>query len=172
MSASLSTFAIPPSIFRPQKLEVTVRYAIPSDIPSIADVVAQSMLDDELFKYVCPGRRQYYGSFRNAFLRRVKEGFVIPGWCLIVAVARTAVGGERGEERGGKEVVLGYCAWERRGDDKHAEEWKREKKGFFWKGKEWFYLPTVLLIFILSNSHDWFTDTPLGGLFSFWRVQV
>lgn len=141
MPESLSTFTILSQPPGPQKLEVKLRYATRSDIPYIADVAAQAMLDDEWFEYVCPERRRHYTSFRDAFLRRTKQRFVNKGWCLIVAVASPSASNRTvlGDEGMGKndanedEFVLGYCGWERRGDDEYAERWKKEKEGL-WNG--------------------------------------
>jgi hypothetical protein len=127
-------------LLEPPRLEVRVRHATSTDLPSIADVCAQAMLDDEWFVYACPERRRYYRSFRDAFLRRTKQRMVEPGYVLTVATTTSINYGDdeiacKIAKKQNDEVVVGYCVWERRGNDEHAKRWRREKGAGLWSSK-------------------------------------
>ncbi|KAJ5765409.1 GNAT family acetyltransferase [Penicillium odoratum] len=65
---------------------IHLRPARAQDLPHIADLLAQAMLDDELYTWMYPGRHEYYADFRYSFLWRLKTGFVTPGYITVVAV--------------------------------------------------------------------------------------
>ncbi|KAA8650288.1 hypothetical protein EYZ11_001347 [Aspergillus tanneri] len=82
---------------RPAKLQ---------DLSFIAEVAAQAMLDDELFIFLCPLRKEFYSDYRSGFLRRLRTKLTSPGWVIIVAEdTPTATSGEMS--------IVGYAAWER-----------------------------------------------------------
>ncbi|KLJ07947.1 hypothetical protein EMPG_16574 [Blastomyces silverae] len=109
-----------------------------ADIPDVATIVADAMLEDEVHAYLAPNRLKYYSEYRANFLLRTKNRFSSPGWVLHVAVTdpEDEIGTEQGRAhgqgsgRGGK--VVGYCAWERIGDSPAARRWKEEKETLGW----------------------------------------
>ncbi|KAJ5130002.1 uncharacterized protein N7515_006041 [Penicillium bovifimosum] len=64
----------------------SLRPACAQDLPALADLAAQAMLEDELFAHICPHRYEHYSDFRYGFLRRLKKRLVTPGYVMIVAV--------------------------------------------------------------------------------------
>lgn len=84
-----------------------LRPACSQDLPSIADLAAQAMLEDELFTHLCPHRYEHYPSFRYGFLRRLKKRLVTPGHVMMVAVENGTLGAG--------ELIRGYAVWERIG---------------------------------------------------------
>jgi hypothetical protein len=102
---------------------VRLRPARAQDLPEIANIIAQAMLEDELFTWMCPGRHEYYADFRYGFLRRLKTRFVTPGYVMIVAV----------EHSGDREEIRGYSGWVRYGTGADAVQWKRANNGW-WHG--------------------------------------
>jgi hypothetical protein len=104
------------------------------------------MLDDELFEYLCPRRKEYYSHFRDFFLRRQKMRLSTPGWVLRVAVTDA---GDWGTEHKGGEIV-GYAAWERIGNDPAALKWKSENSGW---GNSMFCSMLYILRFDLLNCY-------------------
>lgn len=84
---------------------VHLRPACTQDLPSVADLAAQAMLEDELFVYLCPRRHEHYSDFRYGFVRRLKRRLVTPGYIMIVAV----------ENEGTGALIRGFAVWERIG---------------------------------------------------------
>lgn len=103
-----------------------LRHALLQDLPSIADVAAQAMFDDELFAVICPKRHEYFSDYRDGFLRRLQVKLSSPGWVIMVAE--------------NADLVVGYGVWERTGDSPSAKRWMDLKDG--WKDREC----TVLLL--------------------------
>ncbi|PGH03169.1 hypothetical protein GX51_04204 [Blastomyces parvus] len=109
-----------------------------ADIPDVATLVADAMLDDEVWAYLAPNRLKYYSEYRGNFLLRTKLRFSSPGWALLVAVTdpedeggtEQGQGHGQGSGRGGK--VVGYCAWHRIGDSPAARRWKEGKETLGW----------------------------------------
>ena len=94
-------------------MPVHLRPACAQDLPDIADLAAQAMLEDELFSHLCPHRYENYPDFRYAFLRRLKKRLVTPGYVMIVAVENEgSVAGE---------LIRGYAVWKRNGSG--ADQW-------------------------------------------------
>lgn len=104
---------------------VRLRPARAQDLPDIAGLIAQAMLEDELYTWLCPGRYEHYADFRNAFLRRLKKRFVTVGYVMVVAV----------ENSGNGEKICGYSVWERLGTGTNAERWQSENNGW-WHGSD------------------------------------
>ncbi|KAJ5691815.1 GNAT family acetyltransferase [Penicillium macrosclerotiorum] len=110
------------SVFlRPARLE---------DLPFVADLAAEAMVEDELFAYLCPHRHEHYADFRLAFLRRLKTRLVTPGFAVMVAVepCERQQGGLYGEKQ-----IRGYAVWERMGKSDKAARWKHQNNGW-WHG--------------------------------------
>lgn len=105
------------------KSVIRLRPARAQDLPDIANLVAQAMLEDELFTWMCPGRHEHYADFRYSFLRRLKTRFVTLGYVMVVAV----------ENSGDREQIRGYSGWERLGTGVDAKQWQRRDKGW-WHG--------------------------------------
>ncbi|KAB8263599.1 acyl-CoA N-acyltransferase [Aspergillus pseudonomiae] len=107
--------------------EVHLRPAVSQDLPAIAEVAAQSMLDDELFAFLCPRRREYYSDYRQSFLRRLRAKLTSPGWVVIVAVAERSMDADSCP-------ILGYCVWERIGDtaEESTKQWKETSNSGWW----------------------------------------
>ncbi|KAJ5641721.1 GNAT family acetyltransferase [Penicillium lividum] len=103
---------------------IHLRPARAQDLPHIADLLAQAMLDDELFTWMHPGRHEYYADFRYSFLRRLKIRFVTSGYINIVAV----------EYSGDREQIRGYSGWKRVGTGADARQWKRGNNDWFHGG--------------------------------------
>ncbi|EDN05554.1 GNAT family acetyltransferase [Histoplasma capsulatum] len=109
-----------------------------ADIPEVASILADALLDDELWAWLAPNRLKYYSEYRAGFLMRTKVRFSTPGWVLHVAVTdpEDEVGREHRREHGqgyeprGK--VVGYCAWERVGDSPQARKWREDKETIGW----------------------------------------
>lgn len=106
------------------------------DIPEIADLSAESQLEDELVAFVSPARQRYYASFRNGFVRRTYARSLMPGWVIWVAETdendETTTHIEKpglGQEPGGR--VVGYAAWTRVGHSPVARNWQRMNEGRF-----------------------------------------
>lgn len=78
-----------------------VRRVQAADLPVLAEVAAQAMLDDELFAYLCPQRREYYSDYRLAFQRRLRDKSLKPEYVIMVA-----------ETDPPDATVVGYCVWE------------------------------------------------------------
>jgi hypothetical protein len=100
------------------------------DLPDVADLSAETQLDDEIVEFIAPGRDKYYTSYRNGFVRRMYARSLKPGW--IYWVAETDEGDEPTalqKERGEKE--LGYAAWTRVGKSPVARNWLRMNEGWF-----------------------------------------
>ncbi|KAJ5152614.1 GNAT family acetyltransferase [Penicillium canariense] len=114
---------------------VCLRPICREDLPFVADVAAQAMLEDELFAYLCPHRHTHYADFRLAFLRRLKRRMVTPGCVMVVAVEQT----EPEHELNGGARIRGYAAWERMGTGAGAARWHQSKKG------SWHALERLLL---------------------------
>ncbi|KAE8343065.1 hypothetical protein BDV24DRAFT_161883 [Aspergillus arachidicola] len=110
--------------------EIHLRPAVSQDLPSIAEVAAQSMLDDELFAFLCPRRREFYSDYRQSFLRRLRAKLKSPGWVVIVAVGNS---GTRSVEADSW-PILGYCVWERIGDtaEESTKRWKETSNNSWW----------------------------------------
>ena len=111
---------------RTNQNKMHIRPLEPADLPRTADILAVAMLDDELFEYLCPARKEHYSDFRNFFLRRQKLRLSTPGWVLRVAV--TDAGDWCAEDEGGR--IVGYAAWERMGDDPDSLKWKSHNSGW------------------------------------------
>lgn len=109
---------------------IRIRPATLEDLPLVADILAQAMLHEEVSTFLHPKRRQYFSHYRDSLLRRLKQQNVTPGWVLCVAVQREIF---RPTENG-EGLIMGCCAWERIGQDKHTKKW-RQPKGGFWNGK-------------------------------------
>ncbi|KAJ5773725.1 hypothetical protein N7457_008621 [Penicillium paradoxum] len=71
---------------------VYLRPACAQDLPSIADLAAQAMVEDELFIHLCPHRYEHYADFRYGFVRRLKKRLVTPGYIIMVAVEQEGQG--------------------------------------------------------------------------------
>ncbi|KAJ5109888.1 GNAT family acetyltransferase [Penicillium argentinense] len=85
-----------------------LRYAKSADLPALADIAAQAMLNDELFVYLCPYRHEHHADFRAAFLRRLKMRLHTPDCVMIVAVEPECSGDEETEHvRGNKLTISG-----------------------------------------------------------------
>ncbi|KAL1967447.1 hypothetical protein VTN77DRAFT_3232 [Rasamsonia byssochlamydoides] len=110
---------------------IRIRPATLEDLPRVADLLAQAMLYDEVSAFLYPKRLQYYAHYRDSLLRRLRQQNVTPGWVLCVAVQREIF--RPADNREG--LIVGYCAWERIGRDRHARKWQQSKGGF-WNGLE------------------------------------
>ncbi|EGC44078.1 conserved hypothetical protein [Histoplasma capsulatum var. duboisii H88] len=73
-----------------------------ADIPEVASILADALLDDELWAWLAPNRLKYYSEYRAGFLMRTKVRFSTPGWVLNVAVTdpEDEVGREHRQEHG------------------------------------------------------------------------
>lgn len=110
--------------------EVHLRPAVSLDLPYIAEVAAKAMLDDELFAFLCPRRREFYSDYRQAFLRRLRTKLRTPGWVIIVAVANPAT--DTVDTESGP--IVGYCVWERIGEtaEESTRQWKETQHEGWW----------------------------------------
>ncbi|KAJ5101276.1 GNAT family acetyltransferase [Penicillium alfredii] len=83
------------------------------DLPNIADLAAQAMLEDELCAWLCPQRHEHFADFRYAFLRRLKMRFVAPGYVMMVAVEQLDEDphGRIFVERKLLDIENGYLSW-------------------------------------------------------------
>lgn len=107
------------------------------DLPDVADVGAETHLDDELVAFIAPHRHKYYASYRNGFLRRCHARLLRPGWFYWVAETDpgdepTALQRSRGEKECGG-CVVGYAAWTREGNSPVARKWQRMNEGWLTK---------------------------------------
>ncbi len=108
------------------------------DLPDIADLSAETQLEDEIVAFVAPYRKKYYDSYRDGFVRRIHARRLKPGWIYWVAETDeddepTALQQSRGEkELGGR--VVGYAAWTRVGRSPVARNWQRMNEG--WSASE------------------------------------
>ena len=107
---------------------VRIRLATLNDLPAVADTAALAMLDDEVFRFVCPNVDKFYDHFRDSLLRRIKQKLCTPGWIVCVDVYLDLSDVEIREK-----AIMGYAAWERIGDNEHAKKWQRFGGGF-WNG--------------------------------------
>ncbi|KAJ5583170.1 acyl-CoA N-acyltransferase [Penicillium sp. DV-2018c] len=85
---------------------ISLRRARAQDLPALADVAAQAMLEDELFDYICPYRYEYHSDYRREILDRLRPRFVKPGFMIVVAVE---------DEGTTSELIRGYALWQRIG---------------------------------------------------------
>lgn len=105
------------------------------DLPDVADLSAETQLDDELVEFIAPQRHKYYASYRNGTARRIYARSLKPGWFYWVAETDegdepTALQKSRGEtELGGR--IVGYAAWTRVGTSPVARNWLRMNEGWF-----------------------------------------
>ncbi|KAJ5550270.1 hypothetical protein N7461_004968 [Penicillium sp. DV-2018c] len=83
---------------------ISLRRARAQDLPALADVAAQAMLEDELFDYICPYRYEYHSDYRREILDRLRPRFVKPGFMIVVAVE---------DEGTTSELIRGYALWQR-----------------------------------------------------------
>lgn len=104
-----------------------LRPATAQDLPSIAEVAAQAMLDDELFAYLCPRRREFYADYRQSFMRRLRTKLLSPEWLVIVAVDASVPVAS----------IVGYAVWEYIGEGAKdaAKRWKESDKVPWWDGQ-------------------------------------
>lgn len=111
-----------------------------SDIPYIADLSAQTQLEDEVVAFIAPDRHKYYASYRDGFLRRIRARSLRPGWVFWVAETdehdrpTNAVNQGDGKDLGGR--VVGYAAWTRVGESPVARNWQRMNE--HWFTSEWY----------------------------------
>ncbi|ODH46738.1 hypothetical protein GX48_07194 [Paracoccidioides brasiliensis] len=107
-----------------------IRPLLAADLPDAASVVADAMLDDEVWQYLSPRRMEYYDNYRASFVRRLKIRLLTPGYVTYVAVADPPndIEGFTGQvqERGDK--VVGYAAWVREGTSPAARKWRRNNE--------------------------------------------
>ncbi|KAE8378643.1 acyl-CoA N-acyltransferase [Aspergillus bertholletiae] len=110
--------------------EIHLRPAVSQDLPSIAEVAAKSMLDDELFAFLCPRRREFYSDYRQSFLRRLRAKLTSPGWVVIVAVANSPTRPADTDSW----PIIGYGVWERIGEtaEESTKQWKETSNGGGW----------------------------------------
>ncbi|KAK2783421.1 hypothetical protein FQN53_009184 [Emmonsiellopsis sp. PD_33] len=101
-----------------------IRPLQPADFSDAATLLADAFRDDEVFILLYPGRMQYYSHYRASFLHRIKLRFSTPGWITYVAV--TDPGDDGPGQPGGK--IVGYAAWERKGDSDAARQWKSKNE--------------------------------------------
>lgn len=107
------------------------------DLPDIADLSAETQLDDEIVEFVAPLRQKYYNSYRNGFVRRIYARSLRPGWVYWVAETDkgdepTALQKSNGErEFGGR--IIGYAAWTRVGKSPVANNWLKMNEAWFTK---------------------------------------
>lgn len=105
------------------------------DLPDLADLSAEAQFEDELTDFIVPYRRDYYTSYRNSFLRRMRARRLRPGW--IYWVAETDEGDEpttMQKQKGEKELggrVIGYAAWLREGQSPVARNWQKINEEWF-----------------------------------------
>ncbi|EAW13555.1 putative GNAT family acetyltransferase [Aspergillus clavatus NRRL 1] len=100
-----------------------LRPATAQDLPAIAEVAAQAMLDDELFEYLCPRRRKFYAEYRQSFMRRLRTKLLSPEWLVIVAVDTSAPVADGPHS---SMSITGYAVWERIGEGAKdtVRQWK------------------------------------------------
>ncbi|KAF7588124.1 hypothetical protein BBP40_006157 [Aspergillus hancockii] len=91
--------------------KVHLRPAVSQDLPRIAEVAAQSMLDDELFAFLCPRRREFYSDYRQSFLRRLRGKLTSPGFPELWFLSTLAV----------------HPAYQRQGIGRKLVEWGLEQ---------------------------------------------
>ena len=105
------------------------------DLPDLADLSAETQIDDEIIEFIAPYRRDCYTSYRNGFLRRMYGRCLRPGWIFWVAETDegdqpTMMQQQKGEtELGGR--VVGYAAWLREGQSTVARNWQRMNEEWF-----------------------------------------
>ncbi|KAK2801316.1 hypothetical protein FQN51_005416 [Onygenales sp. PD_10] len=104
-----------------------IRPLQPADFSDAATLLADAFRDDEVFIHLYPGRMQYYSHYRASFLHRIKLRFSTPGWITYVAV--TDPGDDGPGQPGGK--IVGYAAWERKGDSDAARQWKSKNESIW-----------------------------------------
>lgn len=100
----------------------------------VADLSAESQLDDEVVEFIAPHRRKYYASYREGFIRRMHARRLKPGWIYWVAETDegdepTALQKRTGEKEAGGRVV-GYAAWTRVGQSQVARNWQNMNEGW------------------------------------------
>ncbi len=122
-------------VWKPTSSTMHLRPMQLMDLPDLADLSAESQFEDEIMEFIAPYRRDYYTSYRNAFLRRMRTRSLRPGWFFWVAETDegdepTASQKQRGEnEPGGR--VIGYAAWLREGESPVARNWQRMNEEWF-----------------------------------------
>ncbi|KAE8153651.1 acyl-CoA N-acyltransferase [Aspergillus avenaceus] len=103
------------SVINMECTQIQLRLAVPQDLPFIAEVAAQAMLNDELFAFLCPRRKDYYSDYRRGFLRRLRTKLKAPGWVIVVAVVNSPAYPSTDSMH-----IVGYSVWERIGESTEA----------------------------------------------------
>lgn len=98
-----------------------IRKATLADAADMATISSKAMLDDELFTWLCPRRREHLSDFRYAILRRTKARILGGGDAFVM------VADEDDAEWDGRERVLGHISMIDHGKDAAAPSaWVRE----------------------------------------------
>jgi hypothetical protein len=113
---------------------ICIRPATLDDLPRLANILVEATRDDDVFMHLYPKGRLYPRHYRDGLLRRLKLQHQTPGCILCVAVLRNFLPWRLKGNKKKEGVVVGYCAWQRIGDDYRVDKWKKPKTGF-WNGK-------------------------------------
>lgn len=110
--------------------EISLRWALRSDIPEITQVLHENLLSFEFFDHFCPDRKLHRDEFYAFVLARVRMFFVMPGVRFMVA-EKLKIG-----LRGNECTIIGFSTWDAQGDDNPiAVEWKRQDSSW-WRSVE------------------------------------
>ncbi|KAI9701185.1 MAG: hypothetical protein M1836_001854 [Candelina mexicana] len=91
----------------------------PGDFSAIATIGAKAFLDDNLYAWLCPKRKEYPEEWRRLFVRGTKQRYNAVGTYLFVAETD-----ESDPEWNGQSQIAGYAAWERKGKSQSARRWR------------------------------------------------
>ncbi|KAI9721836.1 MAG: hypothetical protein M1812_002172 [Candelaria pacifica] len=85
----------------------------------MATVGAKAFLDDNLYAWLCPKRKEYPEEWRKLFVRGTKQLYNAVGTYLFVVETD-----ESDPEWNGQSQIAGYAIWERKGKSQTAKRWR------------------------------------------------
>lgn len=83
-----------------------IRIAEPADFSAMADICRDAFMNDRLFNWMYPYRKQYPEDFRSNFLQSLKRRYYSrPGYVLVAESDEFDIGWS------GNPVIMGYASW-------------------------------------------------------------
>lgn len=110
----------------PTTHQTYLRWATRADIPTIARILRDNLLDFEFHDHFCPKRKENPEEFYLFALGRVRMFFVKP--CIRFMVAEKLELSVSGHQR---TKIVGFSTWDAQGKDNPiAKEWRRQDSGW------------------------------------------